>query len=279
MLSSYLRSILSVFAASLLWMACSKDNNTTPVLPDPLKDQQLIASGYAIGAATKVEVWAAQLPTTGYNPLTVVLYDSVSQQKTTNAVVQLNPLMDMKMNGMTHQHAAPKEDPQIAASGLLEGAVVFTMPTSETGTWQLAIAVDNKQNQHSGTALLPVTVKQNPENNVKVITTTTDKTTLIITWIMPPKLVVGANDFICTVHRKQDGMHFPADSSYQLTITPEMPSMGHGSPNNIDPVHTGKGHYKGQVNFTMTGLWRINMSLLKEGAPVTTGLFFETTLP
>lgn len=279
MLSSYIRTLLSIFAAGLLLMACSKNDTTTPVLPDPLKDKQLIASGYATGAATKVEVWATQLLSTGYHPLTIVLYDSVSQQKITNAIVHINPLMDMKMNGMIHQHAAPKEDPQIAASGLLEGAAVFTMPTSESGTWQLAIAVENKQNQRSGTALLPVTIKQNPENNVRVITTTPDKTTLIITWITPPKLIVGANDFVCTVHRKQDGMHFPADSSYQVTITPGMPSMGHGSPNNINPVHTGKGHYKGQVNFTMTGLWRINMSLLKEGTPVTTGLFFETTLP
>ena len=49
-------------------------------------------------------------------------------------------------------------------------------------------------------------------------------------------------------------MSWPADSSLSVTITPEMPSMGHGSPNNINPVHVGKGHYKGKVNLILKSL-------------------------
>jgi hypothetical protein len=40
-----------------------------------------------------------------------------------------------------------------------------------------------------------------------------------------------------------------------------MPTMNHGSPNNVNPVHKGNGHYKGKVNFTMTGLWRLHFTL------------------
>ena len=68
-------------------------------------------------------------------------------------------------------------------------------------------------------------------------------------------------------------MTFPAEDNFSITMTPEMPSMGHGSPNNVNPVLTKNGHYKGKVNFTMTGDWRINLVLNKEGKSTTT--FFD----
>ena len=77
--------------------------------------------------------------------------------------------------------------------------------------------------------------------------------------------VVGINDFEFTLHKKVSMMSFPADSSYTSTIYPWMPSMGHGSPNNVDPSHIGMGHYNGDVNFTMTGDWQIKVYLHKNG--------------
>jgi hypothetical protein len=53
-----------------------------------------------------------------------------------------------------------------------------------------------------------------------------------------------------------------------------MPSMGHGSPNNVNPTSTGKGHYKGKVNFTMTGEWKINVAIKKGGSTVSNGLYY-----
>ncbi|MNR44863.1 hypothetical protein D3C85_1636520 [compost metagenome] len=58
-------------------------------------------------------------------------------------------------------------------------------------------------------------------------------------------------------------------------MTPEMPSMGHGSPNNVEPVITKNGIYKGKVNFTMTGDWKINFVLAKGGQSNVT--FFDLT--
>ncbi len=53
--------------------------------------------------------------------------------------------------------------------------------------------------------------------------------------------------------------------------------MGHGSPNNVNPVSTGKGHYKGKVNFTMTGEWKINVIVKKDGNIISKDLYFNTT--
>ncbi|MDZ7648356.1 MAG: FixH family protein [Cytophagales bacterium] len=53
-----------------------------------------------------------------------------------------------------------------------------------------------------------------------------------------------------------------------------MPSMGHGSPNNVNPTHSSKGSYKGKVNFTMTGDWRLNLNI-SQGEAVLKDLLFR----
>ncbi len=77
------------------------------------------------------------------------------------------------------------------------------------------------------------------------------------------------------IYRVKNMMEFPADSSLTVTLSPEMPTMGHGSPNNTDPVHTVNGHYKGKVNFTMTGLWHLNLGFYSESAVADDNTFFE----
>jgi hypothetical protein len=74
-----------------------------------------------------------------------------------------------------------------------------------------------------------------------------------------------------------DMMNFPADDSYTMEITPEMPSMGHGSPNNVNPTNTGNGHYKGKVNFTMTGEWKVNVLVKKDGVTISKNAYFIIT--
>ena len=51
-----------------------------------------------------------------------------------------------------------------------------------------------------------------------------------------------------------------ADSLWRVAFVPTMPSMGHSSPNNVQPTYAG-GTYAGQVNFTMSGDWRIYFCL------------------
>jgi len=58
-------------------------------------------------------------------------------------------------------------------------------------------------------------------------------------------------------------------------MEPEMPAMGHGSPNNVNPVAIGNGHYKGKVNFTMTGLWQVNLDFMMGADLADDTQFFE----
>ena len=61
-------------------------------------------------------------------------------------------------------------------------------------------------------------------------------------------------------------MDYPAVDGMNIMFEPTMPSMGHGSPNNVNPVFTTKGHYKGKVNFTMTGDWRLDFTISGDGS-------------
>ena len=59
-----------------------------------------------------------------------------------------------------------------------------------------------------------------------------------------------------------------------LEITPEMPTMGHGSPGNVNPTPQGNGHYLGTVNFTMAGPWTVTV-VAKRGETVLGETVFE----
>jgi len=63
-------------------------------------------------------------------------------------------------------------------------------------------------------------------------------------------------------------MEWPPVDDLTLEIIPEMPTMGHGSPNNENPVSIGDGHYQGQVNFTMAGPWTVTVKVSSDGAEI-----------
>ncbi|MFA5328849.1 MAG: FixH family protein [Prolixibacteraceae bacterium] len=265
-----------LFSAFLF--SCASDNEEN--LNNPLDGYTKLEDGWAIGASAKVELWGQKNYFMGYNKLIVVLYDSLNlKEKITDAHIYFSPLMTMDMNGTIMKHAAPVEDPgEIAVDDVFPGAVAFVMPSSPGGTWALGVAVHNHESDKEGEANFDITV-DNPVTTVMNVFTaiTPDASKLVLSLLEPSAPKVGMNDIEFTLHRKASMMDWPADDSYTIEITPEMPSMGHGSPNNVNPVSSGNGHYKGKVNFTMTGEWRVNVLVKKDGQAVSQDLFFNIT--
>lgn len=236
---------------SVLLVSCSKDN----MAPETIIPYQKLGEGYAAGAGVKVEVYAKKALTTGYNDLYLALYDSVSKQPVERAGITLLPLMDMG----TMKHASPVENPAgKAVDKLFAGGVVFTMPSGSMGAWTLDVNVNASGKQ--GKLILPLTIAEPPVSRLKSFVSKADGAKFFVALLQPAAPKVGVNDFEIAVYKAKNMMEYPADSSLKVAITPEMPTMGHGSPNNVDPVHAGKGHYKGKVNFTMTGLWYVNLN-------------------
>jgi hypothetical protein len=273
-----LLNLTYLLAASLILFSCTKDNEETVI--DPLAGLTKLKEGYAIGASAKVEIWGKKNFFVGYNNLVVVLYDSLNlKEKITDAHIHFMPVMTMKMGMMTMQHACPVENPdETAVNNVFPGAVAFIMATETDGTWKLGVSVHNHKYDKEGEAEFDITV-DNPATSILSVFTSqsVDSSKLVLSLVQPTAPKVGMNDIEFTIHKKADMMNFPADNSYTIEITPEMPSMGHGSPNNVNPVNTGNGHYKGKVNFTMTGEWKVNVLVKKDGNTVSKNAYFNIT--
>ncbi len=273
-----LLNLTYILAASFILFSCTKDNEETVI--DPLAGLIKLKEGYALGASAKVEIWGKKNFFVGYNNLVVVLFDSLNlKEKITDAHIHFIPVMNMKMGMMTKQHACPVENPDEATvNNVFSGAVAFIMATETDGSWKLGVAIHNHKYDKEGEAEFDITV-DNPATSILSVFTSqsADSSKLVLSLIQPTAPKIGMNDIEFTIHKKADMMNFPADDSYTIEIAPEMPSMGHGSPNNVNPANTGNGHYIGKVNFTMTGEWKVNVLVKKDGNTVSKNAYFNIT--
>jgi hypothetical protein len=266
--------MVSAVCACLLMSSCSKTVDAVVVNPE---DKLLkIGESYADGAATKVVLYADKALSAGYNKVYVVLYDSVNSiQKTTSADVAFSPEMTMNMNGMSMKHGCPVEAPAYdATTKLFAGAIAFSMASTAGDSWSLTVKINNKENHKTGVANFSINVAATTTGSIKSVSLS-DGTKLTIAIVAPARPVVGVNDLELAIYQKKDAYQYLRATGFEIKQDVEMPSMGHGSPNNIDPVETSAGHYKGKVNYTMTGDWRINLDILTGGKAVSNGLYFD----
>ncbi|MEI2740376.1 MAG: hypothetical protein V9F01_16500 [Chitinophagaceae bacterium] len=261
-----------LFIGILFLSSCSKETTIVPE-PDPTTGLTKIAEGYATGSGAKVAVYTKETTiSSGYTKFYLALYDSVSGKSIEDAQIHLTPMMDMGMM----QHSAPYENPESekAVNHLFPCNVVFIM-SSMGGTWTLKINIQNHLNNKEGYLTIPITVSEPAKARIKSFTAAHDGGKYFVALINPSSPKVGINDMEIAIYKKISMMNFPADSSLSTILTPEMPSMNHGSPNNVNPVHLSKGHYKGKVNFTMTGWWRLHMDYMSGTAVADTAQYFD----
>lgn len=255
----------------LLFISCDKDD------VNPTQDLNLMTITESVTNNTiyKVTLLSDDTLFHGYNRLYFEVVKSSDQQKITNASIDLYPEMDM----ITMKHSAPTENPAEMANDndLFEGAVVFIMPDTDDMKWRLKVEVHAGGMADSVWLTIPK-VKSLKEPKILNFISAADSTTkYFVSLVEPVEPKVGINDFELAVHYKKTMMSFPADDGVTVTIDPQMPSMDHGSPNNVNPVLDQNGHYKGKVNFTMTGWWRVYIDLEKDGEKLTDSAYIDIT--
>jgi hypothetical protein len=263
-------SVSLFFLAAIFAAACSKEDSPAP---DPMANMVKLTEGFAAGAATKVQVYTEQATIqTGYTRFYLTLTDSATGKSIRDAHVKLMPMMDMG----TMKHSAPCEDPvtEKPADGVYQGAAVFIMP-SMGGSWTMSFMIHNHLSNKEGTLTVPITVAEPAKSTLKSFTAKHDGQKYFVALIEPSKPKIGINDFEIGVYKRASMMSFPADSTMRFSIEPEMPTMGHGSPNNVNPVHQRNGHFKGNVNFTMTGFWRVHFDAFQQSAVADTTQYFD----
>jgi hypothetical protein len=210
-----------------------------------------------------------------------VLYDSLNlKEKITDAHIHFMPLMTMGMGSDSMQQSCPTEDPnETALNDVFWGAVTFIMPSDTANSWKLSVMVHNHKINKEGKADFEISV-DNPATTVLSVfpSQSADHSLLVLTLVQPKDPKVGLNTIEFTIYRTTDLMYFPPDDSYTIEINPEMPAMGIESSGNVNPVNTSLGHYKGKVNFTMTGEWRVNVLVKKDGITISDNKYFNLTL-
>ena len=258
-----MKKLITVLALAAISFSCEKEAEPIPF--EPFKDMAQIVSTTTGFDAYKMDMYMNEDPFVGFNYVYVDVYDSISGEKATDWDVTFAPLMTMMMNGTIKKHTCPVEQPAYDTElTAYAGASVFIMPTTDMGEWKFEVKYKNAEGEGSITFGINVVEKADPAL-VSFLSESNVDMKYFVALIEPNTPDVGINDFELGIYTKESMMSFPNADGLTVAITPEMPSMDHGSPDNVDPVSMGNGHYKGSVNFTMTGLWHVNM-VIKDGA-------------
>jgi len=275
--------LFSVFTASLILGATCTKSPTGPsgnIAVHTTWPKLSIASAISVTKRIKVEVLADDSLRTGYNALAVVLRDSLGAQILTNAHVMWYPLMNMGMM----QHSSPvdeiSDDP--GDDSLFRAGILFIMASmssidSGRGGWTLRTIIHDHRTDTYDSADIPIWV--NNATPSRILTWTgPDSLVRKAALVKPTSPVSDTQTFDLFVSKEVGLFTWPADTGWQVTFVTTMPSMGHSSPNNVQPVSTGNGHYQGKVNFTMSGDWRLTFTLKPIGDTVTTSQYLDLTV-
>lgn len=208
----------------------------------------------------------------GYNLLRVHL-TAPNGQPVDNAEVTWQPMMTM-LDG--NHHSSPVEGPDQEAPGMYRGAVAFSMPSGpDLGSWSLVVGFSDPANGSRHETTFEVDVA--PSKLHGSFMAPGDRKVFLAV-VAPTTPVVGKQPFEVLAFEKKGMMEWPTLDDLTLEITPEMPTMGHGSPGNVHPTPLGNGHYQGLVNFTMAGPWTVTVAV-KRGDQVLGEVVFEYTVP
>ncbi len=270
-----------LLAVILISFSCKKEEtkpapSPAPVEPTPTLTLVKIGETYLAGAGAKAMVYAKKAFETGYNEVYVALYDSSDGSKLNTGHFDVEPMMDMGMM----EHSCPVENTEdtMTTNGYFKSVVYFSM-AGTASQWRLDFSFHNHKNEKYGEGSLGAEVKASSPSKFKTTTLSLDSNkVLFLSFVEPSKPVVGINNLEIVLHHKKTSMVYVPVENYTIEIEPNMPSMGHGSPNNVNPTHQSKGHYIGKVNYTMTGLWQIKLKIYKAGVLVSEDQYFEMTL-
>jgi hypothetical protein len=240
------RSLMAIAISMAVLSGCQSSTSSNDPKPD-------VVLGTATQNDLTVTLRSFDDAEVGYVPIRVEVRSG--GRVINDAQLELLPIMTMT----TMTHAAPA----YATDEDGDGAVIFSMPSGEMGTWVVRVTVTR-----AGQPVIvdvPVTVAA---SNRVYSFQGTDGVRYLLTLVSPASPKVGSQSLRMALHRRETMMSFPTVTDAVMLFEPTMPSMNHGSPNNTHPSITTQGWYDGRVNFTMTGEWRLQFTVNRQGSTV-----------
>ena len=230
----------------------------------------------------------------GYNDI----YFVVTKKKNGNYVKNydisgITPHMLMVKMNMTHSTpvSAGVESFNNDYLAVKRGWISFIMATSDAGSWTLAFNY-SILGSNGTSSEVDITVDALPTGQEWVKSFKAGDDTYYVSVVNPLDWKTGKNAIKAYVSKKSTPATTPyglASEQFVIEIDPRMPDMGnHTSPDNVGLSLQDDGSYQGTVNLTMTGRWRIHLTVKDNQGNVVAGgddldegyssLYFDVTI-
>ena len=243
----------------LEFSSCS-DSEDDPIIIDdnPLSDYVMLTAIESNTHSVEIYSEAQQAFTVGYNELFLRIKDESSDTYISNAEISWKPIMHMT----EMMHSCPKSNITVTENAsVYKGYAVFQMPGNSEEYWEMEVeyTVDGE----TFTVSEEIEVIAPADGNQKVSVFMGADETRYVLAMMPLEPEVAVNDISAMLFKMENMMSFPIVENYKVNIDPRMPGMGnHSSPNNEPLIYDAVSKsYQGKLSLTMTGYWKINMTL------------------
>jgi hypothetical protein len=204
---------------------------------------------------------------TGYNAVFIQLKNNTTGKYVEDANLSWKPLMHMT----SMSHACPYSAIQKVENTktLYKGYFIFIMTSNDMEYWEITYDYI-KGSDTIVEAASRVTVNQSAKVRYKSFTGS-DNSKYFLALVNPSSPKVGTNEITAYLYKMVDMLTFIPVENYTIQIDPRMPDMdNHTSPNNTNLTYNA-GIYKGTLNLTMTGYWKINLVVLDASNTVIKG--------
>ena len=165
--------------------------------------------------------------------------------------------------------------------------VSFLMNTSENGSWTLSYDA-LVLGKTGGIKKNDIIVNALPDGQAWLKSFKIGNDTYFLSLVNPLDFKTGTNTITAYVSKKSEKATTPyalASETFTIDIDPRMPDMGnHTSPDNTSLVKQADGSYAGTINLTMTGLWRIHLTVRDAQGTIVAGgeelstLYWDVTI-
>lgn len=213
----------------------------------------------------------------GYNDIYFVATKKVSGNYVKDFnVTDITPLMAMGETGARHSAPTGGEAATYDKSrpALKRSWVSLPMPTSSNGAWTLSYSA-NVLSSAKELTTSAINVSALPNGQVWLTSFKLADATYYLTLTDPTKWQTGQNEIRAYVSKVAEDKTKPfplASETFAIEIDPRMPDMGnHTSPSNNALTLQADGSYTGSIGLTMTGLWRIHLTVRNSVGDIVAG--------
>lgn len=197
----------------------------------------------------------------GYNELHIKVI--INNAEVDSGHVKFTPVMH-KITGGTYYLPRSERFTFETLSGMFSGYVIFFRDS--LSLCQLSFNYNDEISIDSVT----ITLGFRPENQLISWNNINLQKTFLLTLVKPVYTYsAGSYIFELMFHSTNDSITYENIDNAEMFIKPWMPSMGHGSANNVHPALVSPARYRGTVNFNMPGEWYVYDSIKVNGNFIT----------